>query len=60
MKRLFLLLGSVLSLFAGTVTARAQASAELEAFQQAAGDRSILFRGMQATRYTFLANGHPY
>ena len=60
MKRLFLIFSSVLTLLAGTLPARAQASPELEAFQQAAGDRSILFRGMQGSRYAFRANGHPY
>lgn len=60
MKRLFLLVSSVLTLLAGTLPARAQASPELETFQRAAGDRSILYRGMQAARYAFLANGHPY
>ena len=60
MKRLFLIISSVLTLLAGTLPAQAQASPELETFQRAAGDRSILYRGMQAARYAFLANGHPY
>lgn len=40
--------------------AHAQAAAELKAFQDAAGERSVLFRGKQAARYVFPANGHPY
>lgn len=42
------------------ISAQAQERPELEAFQKAAGDRSILYRGKQAPRYSFLANGHPY
>lgn len=33
---------------------------ELDIFQEAAGDVSVLFRGKQATRYTFAYNGNPY
>ncbi len=33
---------------------------ELQKYQDAAGNRSILFRAQQAARYTFPANGHPY
>lgn len=54
------LIGGVLTLLACGLPANAQNRTELETFQRAAGDRSILFRGMQAPRYTFLANGHPY
>ena len=61
MKKPFFFLSSVFALLAFCLPATAQdGSAELQAYQQAAGDRSILFRGMQASRYTFLANGHPY
>ena len=37
-----------------------QAQDELDIFQQAAGDVSVLFRGKQATRYTLAYNGNPY
>ena len=47
------MLGSILP-------ARAQYPDELQAFQDAAGNRSILFRGQQAARYIFPANGNPY
>ena len=33
---------------------------ELDIFQEAAGDVSVLFRGKQATRYSFAYNGNPY
>lgn len=33
---------------------------ELETFQRASGDLSVLFRGKQDTRLGFLANGNPY
>ena len=60
MKRLLAILSSVCLLLAGFLPARAQSGSELERFQEAAGDRSILFRGKQASRYVFLANGNPY
>lgn len=41
-------------------TLRAQAPDELDAFQRASGDESVLFRGKQATRINFPANGNPY
>lgn len=47
------------ALLAACVAARAQ-QAELEAFQQAAGDRSALYRGLLAENSTVPANGHPY
>ena len=37
-----------------------QAQDELDTFQEAAGDVSVLFRGKQATRYTLAYNGNPY
>lgn len=55
-----MLIGSVCLLLALCLPGRAQVPPELEAFQRAAGERSILFRGKQAARYTFPANGHPY
>ena len=60
MKRALLILSSIWLLLAPGPAARAQLSAELQAFQEAAGDHGILFRGKQATRYTFLFNGNPY
>ena len=61
MKKPLFILSSVFALLAFCLPATAQdGSVELQAFQQAASYRSILFRGMQASRYTFLANGHPY
>ena len=61
MKRAVLLtICSVSALLVGSLTAPAQVPAELEAFQAAAGARSSVFRGKQAARYTFPANGHPY
>jgi hypothetical protein len=59
-KTIILTIGSIFALLAGSQPARAQVQDELQAFQQYAGDRSILYRGKQGTRYTFLANGHPY
>lgn len=40
--------------------AQAQVPDELETFQQASGNHAVLFRGKQATRITFPANGNPY
>ena len=61
MKRAVLLtICSVSTLLVGSLTAPAQVPAELETFQAAAGARSSVFRGKQAARYTFPANGHPY
>ena len=61
MKKPLFILSSVFAMLAFCLPATAQdGSVELQAFQQAASYRSILFRGMQASRYTFLANGHPY
>ena len=59
-KTRILLISSVLALLSGILPAYAQNRVELQAFQDAAGDRSILFRGQQAARYLFTANGHPY
>ena len=33
---------------------------EIREYRDTAGDRSILYRGRQAPRYNFRANGHPY
>ena len=59
-KSIQLAICSVLALLAGSLTVPAQNRTELEAFQAAAGARSSIFRGKQAARYTFPANGHPY
>ena len=59
-KSILTLIGSVL-LLASCLSATAQDGAmELQAFQQAAGDRSVLFRGKAAEPYTVQAEGHPY
>lgn len=58
MKKSILFITSLFILFAGSLAARAQD--ELKAFQDAAGDRAILYRGKQATRYLFPYNGHPF
>jgi len=42
------------------LTAAAQASPEVKAFQDAAGRGSVLFRGKQATAHDRPANGNPY
>lgn len=61
MKKTLLTLSSVFAVLAFCLPAGAQdGSVELQAFQEAVGDHSILFRGKQAARYNFLANGHPY
>lgn len=49
----------ILILLACTL-ARAQGQPEVAAYQEAAGDRAILYRGKQAPIYNILANGHPY
>jgi len=51
---------SVIFLLAVGFPARAQALTELKSFQDAAREHSVVFRGKQAARYTFPANGHPY
>lgn len=38
----------------------ASAQSELDTYQGLAAERSILFRGKQAERYSARANGHPY
>ena len=60
MKKALSLFSSVWLLLASGLCIQAQVSPERQAFQEAAGDRSILFRGKQASRYIFLANGNPY
>lgn len=59
-KALLLTLSSVFALSVGCLSASAQGQAELETFQATAGERSVIFRGKQAARYSFPANGHPY
>ena len=60
MKKSIFIVGSVWMALSCCMPVRAQEQPELQAFQEAAGDRSILFRGKQADRYTLLANGNPY
>lgn len=50
----------IFALLCCVLPAQAQDKDEIQRYQQAAGDRSILFRGEQAPQYTFLANGNPY
>lgn len=59
-KAILLTISSVFALLAAFPPAGAQDQTELKAFQAAAGDRSVLFRGKQQARYSFPANGHPY
>lgn len=51
---------TVCCLVLSCLTAAAQASPELKAFEAAAGNGSVLFRGKQATVYERQANGTPY
>lgn len=61
MKTSVLVIGSVCVLLGWCPAAlRAQAPPEVQAFRQQVGDHAVLFRGRQAERYDFLANGHPY
>ena len=59
-KTVLLTIVSVFALLAGSPCVRAQVPPELESFQQAAGERSILYRGRQGAKYNVLANGHQY
>ena len=61
MKPVIYLFG-LLVLLSVCTPARAQLAErpEARAFRLAAGERSILYRGRQAPRYNFRANGHPY
>lgn len=60
MKKTLTILAGLLACLACGISARAQDRPELQAFQKAAGDLSILYYGKQAPRYNFLANGHQY
>ena len=60
MKKVYLIVVGLSALLAGGPPARAQAPDELQTFQGAAAERSILYRGKQAARYNFPANGNPY
>lgn len=60
MKKVYLIIVGLSALLAGSVSVRAQVPDELQSYQSAAGERSILFRGKQAARYNFPANGNPY
>lgn len=50
----------IFTLLCCVLPAQAQVKDEIQRYQQTAGNRSILFRGEQAARYTFPVNGHPY
>ncbi|MBO6045373.1 MAG: hypothetical protein J6P69_05930, partial [Bacteroidales bacterium] len=43
-----------------SICVSAQTTAELKAFENAAGNGSVLFRGKQANPYQHAANGNPY
>ena len=60
MKKTMTILAALLACLVCSISTRAQDRPELQAFQQAAGDLSILYYGKQAPRYNFLANGHQY
>lgn len=60
MKKLTVLTGTLFSLLVCPAPARAQATDVIQAYQQTAGTRSILFRGKQAASYTFSFNGTPF
>lgn len=60
MKKVYLIIVGLSFLLAGGPPVRAQAQDELQSFQGAAAERSILYRGKQAARYNFPANGNPY
>jgi len=51
---------ALLSLMLSAPELPAQVRPEVRAFQEMAGSRSVLYRGKQAPRYAFPANGHPY
>lgn len=60
MNRLFCFLSSSFALLLTATSIQAQIPPEVRTFQEAAGDRSVLYRGKQANRATFPANGHLY
>lgn len=60
MKICHFIIAATCCLAVSCLTARSQVSAELKAFQDAAGSGSILFRGKQASSYDRRANGNPY
>lgn len=61
MNKSCLIISCVCLLLSAALSGRAQDyPVELQTFQDAAGERSILFRGKQAPKYNFSANGHPY
>ena len=60
MKKFTVLTGALISLLVCSAPARAQAPDAIQAYQQTAGARSILFRGKQAANYTFAFNGTPF
>ena len=59
--RSLILSGCLLALLLpAPLRAQTEATPEIRAYQQVAGDRSALFRARQGERYDFNANGHPY
>ncbi len=60
MKNEFITIASCLFLALSSLFASAQTTTELKAFENAAGNGSVLFRGKQATTYEHAANGNPY
>ena len=55
-----ILLVSCLFVALSSLFASAQTTTELKAFENAAGNGSVLFRGKQANPYQHAANGNPY
>ncbi len=60
MKLTYLTILISLALSFPCLRAQAQVPDELETFQQASGNHAVLFRGKQATKISFPANGNPY
>lgn len=60
MKNKIPLIASSLFLTLSSICVSAQTSEELKAFENAAGNGSVLFRGKQANPYQHAANGNPY
>lgn len=50
----------LLLLLCSSVKAQMVERPEVRQFRENAGERSILYRGREAPRYNFRANGHPY
>lgn len=60
MKNKILSIASCLFLALSSIYVSAQTTTELKAFENAAGNGSVLFRGKQANAYQHAANGNPY